>query len=354
MAARLAAEILGLGAVTPVGLTAGATAAAVRAGITRLRESSIHDKYVAPLVTGFLDEAEVPPLLAVLAAPLEAATERHRRMVRLAAPALQEAARGLTHRVPLLLALPEAPPWGDPVHEGFLGHLVEQSGVALDVKQSQVLRLGRAGSLVAVERALELLATRRVPTLLVGGVDTYRDARLLAMLDAEGRLHNGPLPDGLIPGEGAAFLLLGRPGEGQRQGLPVLGQLLGGGSGAEPGHRYSEEPYLGEGLSQAFRSLFERVQAQSSRVRCVYTGFNGERFWTKEWGVAYLRHARHFEEGVRIEHPVESMGDLGAALGGVMVMLAATGLRKGYREGPCLVWCSSDREERAAVLVDGA
>ena len=83
----------------------------------------------------------------------------------------------------------------------------------------------------------------------------------------------------------------------------------------------------------------------------VYSSLNGESFWAKEWGVASLRFHSRFEKALRVEHPVECFGDPGAALGPLMVGLAAIGLTRGYRKGPCLVYCSSDREERAAVLV---
>jgi 3-oxoacyl-[acyl-carrier-protein] synthase I len=354
MTVRPAAELLGVGMITPVGLSSGATAAAIRAGITRVRESSIRDRNQEPLLAGFLEESYLPPLVPSLVVPLAGMTARHQRMVRLAAHALQEVARYGTQPLPLLLALPEVYPWGDPVGAGFLEHLVEQSRVPLALNHSHVLRAGRAGGLMAIERALGLLKTGRVPCVLVGGVDTYRDARLLAMLESEGRLHAGALPDGFIPGEGAAFVLLGPPGEGRRRNQVPLASVLSAGSGSEPGHQYSMVPYLGDGLAHAFRRMFEQVPAQSLRVRCVYAGLNGERFWTKEWGVAYLRHTQYFEEEPHIEHPIECTGDPGAALGPMMLALAAIGMKKGYQPGPCVVWCPSDREERAAVLLQSA
>jgi 3-oxoacyl-[acyl-carrier-protein] synthase-1 len=208
---------------------------------------------------------------------------------------------------------------------------------------------------MAVARALELLVTRQASQVLVGGVDTYWDALLLAHLDAEERLKaRERLSDGFTPGEGAAFLLLGRAGEAAKIARLPLARILGAGRGREPGHRYSPEPYLGEGLAQSFQHLFERLPASIPKVGRVYAGFNGESFWTKEWGVAYLRHSRHFEPGFRIEHPAEFTGDLGAALGPVMLVAAALGLHRGYRQGTCLVWSSSDREERAAVMIQAA
>lgn len=350
-----AADIISVGMVTPVGLTARTAAAAIRAGISRVRETRLRDSQFRPLVAGLVEDEYLPQLAGELTEPMRGMTLRHRRMVLLAAGALQEAAAGCDGPLPLLLALPGPYPWGDPMGAAFLKHLELQSRVGLALSASQVLRQGRAGGLVAVQRALELLATRRVEQVLVGGVDTYWDAFLLANLDAEERLRvKERLTDGFIPGEAASFLLLRRAREAGRREHLLLARITSAGTGQEPGHRYSSEPYLGEGLAQSFHQLFQRMPGPRTKVRCVYAGLNGESFWAKEWGVAYLRHSQHFEPGFRLEHPAEYTGDMGAALGPAMLALGSIGLQRGYRQGPCLVWCSSDREERAAVMIQAA
>lgn len=347
------AELLGLGMVSPVGLTAATTAAALRAGITRVRETQLKDRRFEPRIAGVLPEEHLSPLAADLVRDMKTRTSRHRRLVLLGAPALQEVAGACEEPLPLVLALPERQRWGDAVGESFLEHLQVQSGVKVD-DASRVLRMGRAGGLVAVAQGLELLSRQRARQVLVGGVDTYWDARLLAQLDSEDRLKRSDTSDGFIPGEGAAFLWLGAPGTAKRLGRTPLARITGVGLGREPGHRYSPEPYLGEGLAQAFQQLLSGARPQGPKVRCVYASFNGESFWTKEWGVAYLRHAQHFEAELRFEHPAEFTGDLGAALGPLMLGAAAMGLRKGYREGPCLVWSASDHEARAVVRMESA
>jgi len=350
-----ATDIVGAGMVAPVGLTAQTVTAALRAGICRVREMGLRDSQFEPLVAGFLEDEYLPPLDAELRDVMKGMTARHRRMVRLAAAALQEAAAGSDRPLPLILALPESYPWGDPVGAAFLKHLAVQSRVKLDVAASEVLRQGRAGGLLAVQRAMELLTTRRAQRVLVGGVDTYLDPLLLANLDIQGRLNaRDRITDGFIPGEGAAFLLLRMGREAESQARLPLAQIIAVGTSQELGHLYSAEPYQGEGLAQAFQQLFEQLPVPLPRVRTAYAGFNGESFWAKEWGVAYLRHTQHFEPGLRLEHPAEYTGDMGAALGSAMLVAAAVGLQRGYRQGPCLVWCSSDREERAAVMLQAA
>jgi 3-oxoacyl-[acyl-carrier-protein] synthase-1 len=353
MGQRLPADILNVGMVTPVGLSARASAAAIRAGISRVKGASPRDKHFQPQVMGVVGEEYLPSLRPAVLAASTKLPVRHGRMLRLATLALQQALadwRGAPP--PLLLALPEVPRSGqDPVDAAFLQLLSTQSDIKLDLQQGRVFRNGRAGGLMVLQHALGLLDRGQAAVVCVGGVDTYMDLRLLAELDAETRLVGKSSGDAFIPGEGAAFLLLAGPGVARSLSRAPIAQLLGAGEGAEKGHLYSKTPHLGDGLADAFRTLFSSLPAGTPRVSHVYAGLNGEHLWAKDWGVAYLRNAARFEPHFQIEHPVEFMGDPGAALGPIMVGVAAIGLQRGYRQGPCLVWCASDREERAAALV---
>ena len=189
------------------------------------------------------------------------------------------------------------------------------------------------------------------PTL-VGSGSVANHPSAPAELEQEERLHttNGP-SDGFVPGEGAAFLLLGHSRVGERLGLHPIARINAVGTGHEPGHRHSTQPHLGNGLADAFRILASVLPSDFPKVRCVYAGLNGESFWAKDWGVAYLRNARIFADEHRIEHPVENLGDPGAALGPLLVALAAIGLQRGYRESPALVWCISDRGDCGAAML---
>ncbi|WP_225888520.1 beta-ketoacyl synthase N-terminal-like domain-containing protein [Myxococcus xanthus] len=342
------AELLGVGMMTPVGVTAPSTAAAIRAGIIRTRETPLLDLRFRPYIGAFIPE-EYLPVPGLPAA--RGLAVREQRMLRLALPALKEAAEGLDRPVPLMLGLPEGGAAGKHEPIPFLKVLSHASGLALDMERSRCFPKGRAAGLLALDAAVRLLDEGRVPEVLVGGVDSLVDPMTLAALEGEGRIRqHGPV-DGLIPGEGGVFLWLGRAGSGKRLSRRPLARIVATATGIEPGHRYCKEPYLGEGLAEACRLLFASVPAGLSSVRCVYAGFNGERFWAKEWGVAFLRSRERFVESYEIKHPAENVGDPGAAYGPLMVGVAALGLRKGYCQGPVLVWCSSDHEARGAALL---
>lgn len=350
------AEILRVGMVSPVGLTAEVTAAAVGAGIDRFAESSILDRRFNPLVMSLVATPDLPPLLPAVDA-LPGLTSRQMRMLRLAGVALREClgeAPPAKPGLPLLLAGPEPLPEGRPAPAGpaFLEQLAAQAERPLELARSKVIPAGRAGVMAALEEALAGLAARRYDQVLVGGVDTYLDLYLLGTLDLEERLKATGTFDGFIPGEGAAFLWLARPGTGARRGVPVLGKIEGAATAEEAGHRYSKQaPYRGDGLDAALKKLF--AQAPGGAIPTVYAGFNGENFMAKEWGVAALRHKKRLPDDIVMEHPADCVGDAGAALGAMLVAVAALAVKGGDRKGPALVWCSSDLATRGAALVSG-
>ena len=201
--------------------------------------------------------------------------------------------------------------------------------------------------LVALESALQAMSADSSRPILVGGVDTFLDLRLLATLGAEGRVHGPRVMDGFIPGEGAAFLWI----EGGREpasGTPVI---HGAASTTDPGHRYGTEPARGEGLAQALQLLRDRLPSPVGPIASTFTGLNGENFDAKLWGVAQLRHKDLFSANMTLEHPASCFGDTGAATGAILTALTAAALAAGHRAAPALVWAASDLGARGCTIV---
>jgi 3-oxoacyl-[acyl-carrier-protein] synthase-1 len=152
-------------------------------------------------------------------------------------------------------------------------------------------------------------------------------------------------------------LLLAPARRGRGHGSAPLARVAGVGRGHEAGHLYSSEPHRGDGLAAAVRAALDAgagAEADpSARVACIYAGLNGESYWGKELGVAQIRCADRLLDPIRIEHPADCCGDAGAALGPLMLGLAALDLARGRVDGPCLVWAGSDRGERVAALLTG-
>ena len=353
-------EILAVGMVTPVGASAVQTAASLRAGIGRLGESYVSDRFGKPMVMGLVDLEQLPPLVEALED--REISLRHERLARLGGVALRETLASAPHD-PLPLLLGVAEPRAEArsaIGEEMIEILATQTGVRFDDECSRVYPLGRAAGLVALGEALDLLDRGRAGAVLVGAVDSYLDMPLLEALDGEGRLRTGEVSDGFVPGEGAGFLLLTRAipdsAVGRRYGSLPLARVAALGRARESGHLYGPEPHRGDGLASAFRAALGAPAAgpkdpRPARVSSVYAGLNGESYWGKEWAVAQIRSADRLAEPLRIAHPADAMGDAGAALGTVMLGLAALDLARGRDTGPVLVWAASDHGERAVALL---
>lgn len=349
--AAAGALVRGIGMMSAVGVGTKQTVTSVAAGVARLSESGLHNRRFQPIVMGVLTEDELPPLASPVA-EVKGLTATQVRLLRLAGPALQEAVADLAdpRRVPLFLGAPEAS-GGRPAPVGprFFEWLAQQAETPFAHARSKSFANGRAAGLYALAAGLRALASGDADHVLVGAVDTYVDLMRLADLDREGRLLGEGVMDGFIPGEGACFLLLS-PGDARPAGGPAIARIEAVATAAESGHRYSDEPYRGDGLAAAFQSLFEQA-GKPPPVRSVWAGLNGENFNAKEWGTAFLRSRERFAEPLRTEHPVDCFGDPGAALGLLLLGIAAAGIAEGKVEEPALVWCSSDHEERGAALV---
>jgi 3-oxoacyl-[acyl-carrier-protein] synthase-1 len=339
-------RILQVGMITPVGIGVAQTAASVQAGLSRHQETSFVDRRLDQIVAAHLPEDALPPLLPKLGAlPL---SPLRRRLLRLATIPLQAAMEGIAEPVPLFLGVHEPLPQQTSPAADFVARLAEQAGVPLDLGQSAVFPVGRAAGMLALAEAVNLLQKGRVRQVLVGAVDSYFDAARLAALDVEDRLLGRTVSDGFIPGEGASFLLLGR----DRGGATPLARITGVAVGQEAGHRYSKTPYKGEGLADTVTRLLDAHAGPP--IATVYAGYNGESFWAKEWGVAYLRSRPKFSDPFAFLHPADCFGDPGAPLGLLMIGIGAANLQKGYVTGPCLVYSSSDREARGAAVMGAA
>jgi 3-oxoacyl-[acyl-carrier-protein] synthase-1 len=345
--------VINVGMVTAVGLTAPETAASVRSATARFFETSICDQRFEPFTLAEVFDDGLPELEASIQ-HRPGPTARDLRIVRLAAQPLIEALAVLpatSPRLGLMLAVPDSTSPQSLDGPGLLQLLDRQTGGAFDVRLSDASFVGRTGGLQAIRRAAENIRTGRVGMMLVGGTDTYRDLNLLAGLDFEGRVKSSSHLDGFIPGEAAAFLLIASEGAARAARIDPVASLGPVVSGFEDGHLYSEQPYRGDGLAATIQQL---SPASRQPIREIYSSMNGENHWAKEWGVAYIRNRALFAEDFAIHHPADCFGDTGAACGPAMVGLAALGIARGYRESPTLVYCSSDRGDRAAVIVESA
>ncbi len=332
-------------ALCAVGRGADQAWASVRAGIGRIGNSHVMDRHFDPIQMGLVPEEELPPLAPefdALGLPSQA-----RRMLRLTAAALGPVTAGLKAPVRLFIGLPKPGAGATPWLSNFLACLWKIGPTPIDSARSTVIPRGRASALLALEAALQAVTADPSGPVVVGGVDTFLDLRLLANLDAEQRILGPRSMEGFIPGEGAAFFIL-HPAS---SAAPRAASVVGAASSVDAGHRYGTAPALGEGLAEALNALRTSLTQPAPPVATTFAGFNGENFDAKLWGVARMRHSDFFAPAMLMEHPADKYGDAGAATGALLTVLAATALSRGQRPGPALVWAASDEELRACALL---
>lgn len=368
MSANKPLAITGLGMVTPVGLSVESSCAAFRAGITRF----------TPVFGKYIDDAKGQPVPAsggrvplewFHGGPVEDEYPGHEawklplpppshafvtpgaaRLAELAVPAAHEAwtSARLADRAPrslgLYLGVDESED-GRAVIDALAKHL----GATFAVER--VDALGRASGLAAFHRAARHLREGRIEVALVGAVDSWVRAEGIERLVESGRLRDDDHPQGIIPGEAAAFVVLeAAPPSGVRP----LAWLAGSGVAEEP-TAGTEDASEGMGITQALRKALASGLKAVPRVVC---DLNGDRYRAMEWAYGLVRVLGGLQpaEGGPASneawHPADCIGDTGAASGLVNLAWAVTAMRKGYgRSRESLVWGGSDGVLRAAAVL---
>jgi len=333
-----ALAILGHGAVTAVGLNAAQTCAAIRAGIKRF----------TPIEAAVLDDDEPQIGARVSANPRLRASERE-WLLNLAGRALRECS--LAPADALLWQVPERHR-GHSLSEAedgeLLASLAERLGHPLSA-HSRVLRSGAAGVVEGLGLAWELIAAGKVERCVIGGADSLLRKPDLDRLGAEQRLIAPGRAQALVPGEGAAFVLVGRDPSGERV------RVRGLGLGYEQASVLAGGRSVGDGFLSAFESAIEHAGVPEGEIDFVVGNHNGERYDAWESSHANARCYRTRRERLSLMWPAGSTGELGVAGGALALLVAAVALAEGYGPGPtAAVHVRSEDELRGVALLSSA
>ncbi|ATB41052.1 3-oxoacyl-ACP synthase [Cystobacter fuscus] len=198
-------------------------------------------------------------------------------------------------------------------------------------------------------RAIEQLTEHKADLCVVGAVDSLLESTFLHALLAEGRLKTGQSSSGLIPGEGAAALVLERTEDAlRRQAWPLA--VVDAISLEQDAPHQPHAPIRAEGPTRALRTVLE--VAGAGGIRRVMNDLNGERWRFLEWALAETRCLDGLPRGWQLWHPADCLGDVGAAFGLVAVALATRAFARGYHgDGKVLIAACSERGERAAMCL---
>ena len=351
MSTRL--TLLGFGAVTAVGLTAARSCAAIRAAITGFADVGFFHHHPEPI-----------PLIGarVLLGPDPEEDDTFNRLVRLAAAAVRGCLddSGVDPGHAALLINMREPFREDSDVDGkdadLLAAIEETLGLRFHAA-SAVIRQGKAGAFRGIQQSAALLSAGGVSACITGGVDSYLNADDVIRFEGVYRIKRDGVVRGFIPGEGAAFVALAAPGRSWHPTAKARGEIMGVGLATEDASVtiLSDGHPTGRGLQRALEATIRDAGIAESRIEFRVSDQNGESYHSIESSLALSRFYRTHRDECPLWVPAASVGEIGAAVGPLLVMMASTAMEKGYAPG-VLAMCeaSSDEGLRAGCLVGPA
>lgn len=336
--------VAALGARTPVGLLAETSAAALRAGISRLQ-------WLPTVLDPFGD-----PVRGAMDGRLDPALRGWQRLAALAASPLVEVGTKLTvssgwpYPIDVILALPESRPGWTPsdaacIAQALAGSTLPRLGSLRVTLGAQ----GHAGVLAGIHAAAQHIAAGALHLCIVGGVDSYFEPDTILWLQQNSQLAMEDIPIGFSPGEAAGFVALASADALRTLQVAPLAKVLGSCTTQEQCLIKTDAINLGKGLTAAVAGAAEGLPARA--IETIYGDINGERYRSEEWGFVALA-LSVCSDPCAYEVPSAFWGDVGAASGALFTTLSVAGWQRNYAAGPyALSWAGSEAGLRAAVVL---
>lgn len=332
--------IVSAGVRCPVGLNAKQTAFLIRAGFPAMAE--------APLAS-----AEGKPITMAFVPTIDGALTGVDRTVELCRAPLAEAAAPLADlSKEILIAVDEGAP-----ETPLLTRLLDTAAKGLvPGARVRIEPRGEAAPGAMIQTAIQTLSTRRADAVIIGGVHSDYDPRLIAALEAQGRLFTPENLDARIPGEAAAFFVLMREKDAARRRLSPLARVLGVGEGKERARPDNDaHAYEAMGLTAAVRQATKTLADSGGKAGWLLTDLTFEMWRQYEWQSAWVRSQKVLGDPYIIESPAQRIGYLGAAALPFFAALSATAWDHGLAPSPtALLLTGNDSGARAVLLLEKA
>lgn len=209
------------------------------------------------------------------------------------------------------------------------------------------LVVGRAAAgLDAVVLARDLL-DRGAPVVMVAAVDSLVSAEPLLELLEQRRLLTDDQPDGVVPGEAAACVLLAKQAQGRRATIEGLGRA------SEPATLLTDVPLRAAGLREAARAALVEAGCELHDVDVRVSDAAGEGYAFKEQALLVSGLLRRNKPTFPLWLPAATLGDTGTAAGLVGLVVATVGFgprHKSPGQRAIVLAGSPTGHERAALV----
>ncbi|WP_342113451.1 hypothetical protein [Pseudoduganella sp. OTU4001] len=334
---QLPLAVVNVGLVTGVGHNAASTCAAIRAAVDNFED------------TGFVDGAGEWIRGCQVAVPQS--LRGSAKLKKMAAEAIAECLAGCPEsqisEIPLLFCGPERERKGQPLGDEreFMHALQEALGGRLH-PASKVIAQGHASIAFALQMAREMIQHHGARRVLVAAADSLLVSSTLDWFEGRERLLTSKNSNGFIAGEaGAAILLEAAAIDGR--GLTCIGL----GIGKENATIHSDQPLRADGLCEAIRNSLSEAGWNMGDIDFRICDLAGEQYHFKEASLALLRLLRQRKEEFDIWHPADCIGEVGAAIGLVLISVLKVACEKGYSKGHrMLAHLGNDDGTRAAMV----
>lgn len=342
------AHIAVVGARTPVGFSAEASAASVRADICQLVEHPFLLDNLGQPIRSAMDAALDPKLLG------------WERLVELAKTPLIEVAEKLASSClesrgssEVLLGLPEyRPGWTKQDSKNVLQTLNNLELPPLGSIHVRAALSGHAGALAAIGDAAGRITRGELDLCLVVGVDSYLNKDTLKWLHDNKQLACEDVRTGFFPGEAAGCVGISSKAFLRNLRLPPLATVCGYHTATETKLIKTNAINLGEAMTTAVSGAVRNLRLPEQAVDTVYCDINGERYRSEEWGFVALKLPYACKDATAYELTTATWGDVGAASGPLFAAFAVAGWQRGYAPGPrALLVAGSEGGLRAALVL---
>jgi 3-oxoacyl-[acyl-carrier-protein] synthase I len=336
-----ALAIKAAGMVTAVGFNAASSCAAMRSGISGVRQTNLWDPESGTYLAA--GKVSLPQWWVGLG-----------KLADLVAPAIlecwKEAEPIPPQSIPVLLgvASTDRPFRLADLDTQILPEIEHRLGSRLH-RASRVVSRDRVSAIAGLRAAGQLIAGGQAPCVIVAAVDSLLVHELKDHYLSQRRLRTPDNSNGFSLGEAGSAVLVVPSGSTPGPELRILGFA----TAHEPAFIGSDQPVRGQGLTEAIREALADAGVTMQEIHFRITDLNGEHYKFKEMALAVNRFPRkRVEEIFDVWHPAEVVGDVGAAIGPMVLGVSLYASRKGYGIGPTILCTfSNDDGERAALVL---
>jgi 3-oxoacyl-[acyl-carrier-protein] synthase-1 len=206
------------------------------------------------------------------------------------------------------------------------------------------------GAAAQLAACIEKLHREQWDAVLFGGVDCLTDSKTLLTLAAQGRCRTDRYPEGTLPGEGAAYLLLQKPDKA----ISVRAVITGLGYGQEENHGEAADRQM-TALASAIQKALGQGECTADRVETAVlpmgSGVSAALEWHQVKRKLWLT-PEDINPGMEEFSPQSSIGDTGAAALPLALALGCARFEFNFPSADRVLVCEGDQgTARGAILL---